>query len=158
MTCATASVGSVYFVRWEKPEVADMRLIVRELSVLHTARRRLLTYIAVAPASSDPPDTTARKAMPSLMNDALAHCEQMYVVMEGSGFKQSLMRSVMAAVFLAGGQRGRVHVHASVEEVVRVSASSEVASAMRIFAIRGLLSGPPSGRFVAAQPAHRPIG
>jgi hypothetical protein len=156
MSCVTASVGCVYFVRWvQRPEVADMRLIVRELTERHQALGRPLTYVALAPESSEPPDNAARSHMPTLMNQALVHCEIMHLVFEGVGFKHSVMRSVMAAVFLAGGKRERVRVHARVEDIVHEKASQEIAQALRILALRGLLTDlPSSGKFQAARAAY----
>jgi len=155
MSCETASVGCVYFVRWiHRPEVDDMRRIVRELRERHQALGRPLTYIAVAPDSSEPPDSAARSHMPTLMNEALLYCESMHLVFEGVGFKHSVMRSVMAAVFLAGGKRDRVRVHARVEDVLRERESYELAQALRILQLRGVLLGPPpSQRMRAARAA-----
>ncbi len=155
MACVTATVGNVFFVRWEKPDVADMKRIVRELAVRRREIGRLLTYVALAPESSDPPDAAVRREMPVLMNHALVHCDVMHLVMEGVGFKPSVMRSVMAAVFLAGGRRERVHVHARVEEIVRARPNPELAQSLRILALRGLLSDLPTGEYLAAHPAQR---
>lgn len=132
MSCVTASVGCVYFVRWVlRPEVDDMRLIVREVAERQDALGRPLTYVAIAPDTSQPPDSAARTHMPTLMNAALLHCDIMHLVFEGVGFKHSVMRSVMAAVFLAGGKRNRVRVHARVEDILREKESYEVAQALR---------------------------
>jgi hypothetical protein len=155
MACVTTAVGCVYFVRWQCPEVDDMRLIVRELAARHREAGRALTYIALAPESSEPPDAAARRHMPILMNQALQYCEVMHVVMEGVGFKHSVMRSVMAAVFLAGGQRDRVRVHARVEDIVHAKASVEVSQALRILALRGLLTDLPASGGYRAAPAQR---
>jgi hypothetical protein len=155
MSCVTASVGCVYFVRWVlRPEVEDMRLIVREVAERHEALCRPLTYVAIAPDTSQPPDSAARSQMPSLMNAALLHCDTMHLVFEGVGFKHSVMRSVMAAVFLAGGKRDRVRVHARVEDIVRDQDSYEVGQALRILGLRGLLTGPPPSGKRAARVAY----
>jgi hypothetical protein len=162
MACVTAAVGNIYFVRWHKPEVEDMTLIVRELAARRRETGHLLTYVGLAPESSDPPGTAARSEMPKLMNHALIHCEEMHIVMEGVGFKHSVMRSVMAAVFLAGGKRDRVHVHARMEDIVHGCANPELSQALRILALRGLLTDlpqPASGSFMASHPAlRRPTG
>lgn len=158
MPCVTSSADNVFFVRWEKPEVDDMRIIVREMIARRREVGRRLIYVALAPETSDTPSAEARKEMPSLMNQALLHCEEMHLVMEGVGFKHSVMRSVMAAVFLAGGRRDRVHVHARVEDVVRKNPGPELRAALQTFAARGLLTDLPAMPR-AMPPARRlPIG
>lgn len=155
MSCVTATVGSVYFVRWRLPEVEDMQRIVRDVATQRRERGKLLTFVALAPESSSPPGAAARQHMPILMNSALDHCDEMHLVFEGTGFSHSVKRSVMAAVFLAGGKRDRVHVHARVQEILRAQPRPDIAQSLRILALQGLLSDLPSGRFRAADPAAR---
>ena len=115
----TAVIDAVYFVRWQKPEISDLRRVQAEVA---SARARVdspLAYVAIVPGDAEPPEPEVRKFMMDSMDEVLKHCQAMHFAIEGSGFKHSVLRSALAGILLVAGRRGRVFVHRSGELAAR---------------------------------------
>lgn len=117
MPFQTVSTGSTIIVAWDRPMIEDVNAVV---SLVHSANLPVdgtkLTYVAYIPDAMKAPEPEVRAAMVRSINKLLERCEHLHFILEGSGFGPSIGRSVMAGIILAAGQRGRIHIHASVEE------------------------------------------
>ncbi len=166
MACTKGLFGRVFFVCWENPSIEDVHGIVMDVARARVASGRKLLYIAVAPEDSSLPEPAVRNAMTTGMNATLEHCDEMFLIMEGSGFKNSIMRSIMAAIFLAGGKRDRVSVHRSIGTVlnaVDTNTRNLLVPAIALARANGVLrSEPVSGvvksRATGAEPRRRSTG
>ena len=118
MAYTSEVIDSVYVVRWENPTATDVPLVERE--VANAARRATgkLHGLSIVPAATRAPDDETRSAMGRSMSTLLEHLETMHVVIEGTGFTQSILRNVMAGIILVGGKRGRVFVVRDVLEAL----------------------------------------
>lgn len=126
----TFSTGLV--VVWDRPVLEDIRAIV---DLVGTLRRRLgkpLTYVAYIPDAAATPEGSVRNAMTRSMDDLLENCETVVFVLEGSGFRMSIGRAALAGIMLASGNRGRVHIAASIEEAATWLAPEYVTYLQRI--------------------------
>jgi len=79
---------------------------------------RPVFYIAIVPEDCEIPDDAARKAMTRGRDEVLPHCDSMSIVMEGSGFRNAILRNALAAMQLFGRKRDRVQVYRTVEELL----------------------------------------
>jgi len=111
-------VGNVYVVRWEAPTALDVRAMEVEVSAFHREVVKM-HGLAIVPANTSPPDDATRKAMGRSMQTLLEHLETIHTVIEGSGFKHTILRSVMTGVTLVGGKRGRVFTHSTIPEAIQ---------------------------------------
>jgi hypothetical protein len=136
--------GQVVFVVWGKPEASDISRVVAEIEHVASKTGRQVVFVTRVPAGAEPPDENVRGAAAAKLGYALQRCSGFHVVMEGSGFTNTIKRSVFATIsMLARTTRGKVHVHAEVKDVVsRVAPDirAEVSASLRVIAARGLLS------------------
>jgi hypothetical protein len=119
MSCVTGFVEPVLFVRWNVPEEADILKISKEVSASRAKASKDLCFIGIIPEDTPPPSTKVRSMMSETMDGMLAQFATMHVVIEGTGFKNSLLRSVAAGILLVSGKRGRCFVHANLDEALR---------------------------------------
>ena len=115
----TAVIDGVFFVRWQKPEITDLRRVQAEVASARTRFESPLAYVAIVPGDAEPPETEVRKFMMDSMDEVLKHCQAMHFAIEGTGFKHSVLRSALAGILLVAGRRGRVFVHRSGEIAAR---------------------------------------
>lgn len=112
-------IHNVVFVRWISPEAGDSRTIV-DLTVKHASKsRRPLVYVAIVPENCEAPNELVRKEMISALRQLLGPCSCVHLVLEGSGLRKALLRTVAAGIFLVGGQKGRVSFDDSVEAALK---------------------------------------
>jgi hypothetical protein len=123
MSCTTATVESVYAVRWDKPEPADLRRINMDVADLHKKLGRPCIYLAIVPEGAETPSNEMRSSMISTMETMLKHCDSIHFVIEGSGFKHTVLRSALAGILLVAGRRGRVFVHTTAQDAIQAFAS-----------------------------------
>jgi len=110
--------GNLYVVRWLEATVPDVRRIELEVGNYRRLAKQPLHGLAIVGEAVPTPDDAARSAMGQSMKTLLDHLETMHVVIEGRGFKNTIMRSAMTGMVLLGGKRGRVHIHGTVSEAV----------------------------------------
>jgi hypothetical protein len=108
----------VFFVRWLAPKVTDLPPVVKALSEARDALGTPVVYVAIVPADCEPPDDQLRRAFTIRMDEVLGHCVSMHFVMEGQGFKNSILRNALATVLMVRGQRNKVFVHRTLEEAL----------------------------------------
>lgn len=137
MACTTTTIDSIYAVRWDAPHERDVRKIVTDVTDLHKRLGRSCIYLAIVPQDGETPSNEVRSSMIESMDKMLEHCETIHFVIEGSGFKHTVLRSAMAGILLVAGRRGRVFVHTSVDEAIRAFAgSTKVDSATLLRSLR----------------------
>ena len=157
MSYRSVLIDRVYMVRWQVPQLADGKAVVENIISARKALDRPLLFIVIAPEDSAPPDDEMRKFMVSHIDQVLSCCEMVHFVMEGSGFKNSIKRSVLTNVLLLAGKRAKTKVHSSVDEALealpqlQVSAREVRDTASRMGILPSLSAGYRGG--VAARPA-----
>jgi hypothetical protein len=114
----SSSIRDVYVVVWERPEQGDVARVMFDVRALRERNKDPVTYVAIVPVDGEPPEGEARGAMISSMRELIELSETVHLVFEGEGFRQSIKRSVLAGILLASGKRGRVLVHATVDEAL----------------------------------------
>ncbi len=118
MPYQSASLERVYILRWGRSVLAsDIEPIVAEMVKL-CKQHGPIVGIALMPPDLSPPDGEMRKLIGQNMRAALDASESLHYVIEGTGFKSSIMRSVVTNVLMLTGQRGRISVHGTLDEVV----------------------------------------
>ena len=117
MSYNSVLVEEMYIVRWLEPNVDDIREIVKKVNELGRKTDNRLIYVAIAPDSSTPPDNETRDAMVKSMDDMIQVCSSLHLVVEGTGFRNSIKRSVLTGILLASGKSKNFYVHANFDEV-----------------------------------------
>jgi hypothetical protein len=110
--------GNLHVIRWLTATAPDALRVVDEVASHKRRNKGPLHGLAIVGEEVPPPDDVARKAMGESMTSLLDHMETLHVVIEGRGFKNTIMRSAMTGMVLLGGKRGRVHIHGSVSEAI----------------------------------------
>lgn len=110
--------GRLHVVRWATPELADVDPVAYEVRWAHQETKQPVVCVAVISADAEPPSDEVRAAMARNLPILLSSAEHLYFVVEGQGFRHSVMRSVLAAFILFGRERGKVTVHADLETLV----------------------------------------
>lgn len=118
MAYRSSSMRDVYVVVWDRPEQGDVQRVMFDVRVLRDKTKDPITYVAIVPVDGEPPEGEARSAMISSMRELIDLSETVHLVFEGEGFRQSIKRSVLAGILLASGKRGRVLVHATIDEAL----------------------------------------
>jgi len=148
MSYQSMLLGRLHFVRWGTPVMEDVDRVLREVQRGFSALKQPLVGISLVPADAEPPRDDVRAAMVRNMDELLRCNERLYFVMEGSGFRHSVMRSVLAGLLLVGGKRGRVAVHDELNTAVALVAPQVGHSASEIL-MTGRLHGVVSAERVA---------
>jgi hypothetical protein len=112
-------IGRVHIVRWKKPELPDVPIIIRELREGSERLGTKLIGVSVVPPNAEAPDDKVRSAMSKNMAELLKCTDTLHFVMEGSGFRHSAMRSILSGVVILQGERGRILVHNTFEAALR---------------------------------------
>jgi hypothetical protein len=111
-------INRVLIIRWGNPEVRDADALLRESLRASEKAGRSIINIMIMPSDIPAPEGEARKAMGQRAKELLQCTETVHCVIEGSGFKTSIKRSVTTSVILLSGQRGRVFVHKDLNEAL----------------------------------------
>jgi hypothetical protein len=111
-------VRPIFFVRWVAPKTADVAKVAADFFKAHDAFGKRVVYIAIVPEDCEPPDDNVRLAMTRGRDEVLPYCESMYIVMEGSGFRNAILRNALATMQLFGRKRDQVHIHRTVDEAL----------------------------------------
>jgi hypothetical protein len=161
MTCAIATINRAFLVRWSEPTMQDVQRVLAELAKAQSAAGVPLYFVAIIPQDSAPPPADVRKAMDVALARACDTCASVHFVVEGEGFKHTILRTILAANILASGRRGKVFVASSAEEMVEKSPHEtrmELAAIMMLAGSRALVR---TVKMDFPQPdrvRHRPTG
>jgi hypothetical protein len=142
MSCEYASIDRVFFVKWSEPTMEDVARVLAELDRATRKASKPLIFLAVIPEDCVPPPPFVRKALDRAMARTCVICDSVHFIVEGGGFKHTILRTILAANILATSRRGKVFVSSSAEEAVDRApegARVELASAMMIGSARGLV-------------------
>lgn len=117
VSCTTAFVSPVFFVRWHEVTAEAIRRVNEELAEAHRALGKPVVFVAIVSPDCKLPDSRARAAMVAGSNDVKDICASMHVVIEGHGIDHSLQRIAFTMMaFLA--IRKDIFVHDSVMEAL----------------------------------------
>jgi hypothetical protein len=119
MAFVSRVIGNLYVVRWKDATAADVPRVEAEVAAAKRALGKApLHGLAIVPENTPAPDDRTRSAMSSSISHLLDHLETMHTVIEGGGFKHSILRSAMTGIVLVGGKRGRVVIHGTVSDAL----------------------------------------
>jgi len=118
MAYQSLRVGRLHVVRWQTPELPDVDRVAYEVGLAFHEVKQPLICVAVVSADADPPSEEVRAAMSKGMPRILAATEHLHFVVEGQGFRHSVMRSVLAGFILFGKERGRFSVHEDLQRLL----------------------------------------
>ncbi len=120
----SALIGNAFVVRWKRaPTVIEVNNLLREVVQAAHGQKNLLC-MAIVPGTVNPPEDEARRQMMANTEKILAVAEAMHFVIEGSGFKHVMLRSVVTGLILVSGRRGRIVVHNSFDDAARAAGPS----------------------------------
>jgi hypothetical protein len=141
-----ALIGNAYVVRWQRaPSVMEVNELLREIIAAASSHGKTLVCIAIVPGSVNPPEDEARRQMMANTEKILAVAQAMHFVIEGSGFKHVMLRSVVTGLILVSGRRGKIVVHNSFDEAARAAGptlSMPVTSLVSLARAKGFVSPP----------------
>lgn len=118
-SCDIGLVANVLFVVWHQVTPAAVRTVVRELQEAAKLHGAPIIYITIIPDGSPAPDDAGRSALASAVKQTMESCRSMHCVIEGQGFKKTMIRSTAAGIFLLTGKRGKMTVHDSVADALK---------------------------------------
>lgn len=118
MGFTTCRAGRVFAVRWTNTTVEGVERVSAEAKRYQRSLGKPLLYISVTGEDCPPPTEAARTALVDGAKELATVCERIYVVLEGQGFRGSVLRSVLASLMLLSRMRGTIHVAPSIEEVL----------------------------------------
>ncbi|HEY2365516.1 MAG TPA: hypothetical protein VGH87_03980 [Polyangiaceae bacterium] len=119
-----ALIGNAFVVRWKRaPTVIEVNNLLREVVQAARGQKNLLC-MAIVPGTVNPPEDEARRQMMANTEKILAVADAMHFVIEGSGFKHVMLRSVVTGLILVSGRRGRIVVHNSFDDAARAAGPS----------------------------------
>jgi hypothetical protein len=115
----TFHVGRYVFIRWTRPEVADIDTLIGDVEQIRRGEKERLIMFSIIPAHADPPDAAFRKKLLSRWATLLPEGETVHAVLEGSGIGASLNRAVLTTIRLLVRGRGIGRIHSSLEVALR---------------------------------------
>lgn len=119
MPYRSAVIDRIHIVRWREPTLADVVPVVEEVKRAATKAGTPFFGIAIVPEDASVPDDRTREAMSKRLPELFEVVESMHFVVEGTGFRLAIVRSVIAAfVFLSSKSRGRLFVHSTVDSAL----------------------------------------
>ena len=95
-----------------------IRHVEAEVRRHHVSTGQPIVYVGVTSDASPPPSNEVRQALVASAKSLMPIVDRMYIVLEGTGFRGSVIRSVMAGMMLVSKMRGLVHTVASVDEAL----------------------------------------
>ena len=110
-------VGRVVLVYWhDSPDVLGVRTAMDELARARMTIGAPLLVCAYVPEWVEPPPPNVRRFIVDATPDMLKSCDSIHTVQAGEGVLPTAFRTVGRTMVLAGGFRGKVFIHASLED------------------------------------------
>jgi hypothetical protein len=103
-------------VRWRRPTIASARGLHPQLERHHHQIGAPLFFAAIVGADCPPPDHPTREALLRGHDRIYECCRSIRMVVLGTNLRQTVMRSVITAMTLAAGLRGKAF---SVDKTIR---------------------------------------
>jgi hypothetical protein len=121
---ASALIGNALVVRWNRtPNAVDLNVLLSEVMQAGESQQNIVC-MGIVPDTVNPPEDEARRQMMVNTAKIFAVADAMHFVIEGSGFKHVMLRSVVTGLILVSGRRGRIVVHNSFEDAARSAGPS----------------------------------
>lgn len=118
MTYAISRVGRVFAVRWSETTREGVEAVATEARGYHRQLGQPLFYLSVTGEECKPPTDDARQALVDSAKSLSDICEKLFVVLEGQGFRGSVLRSVLASLMMLSKMRGTIEVAPSIDEAL----------------------------------------
>ncbi len=117
MTYALGILDRLFVVYWRgQPDTAALDTILAEVQTRYTDLDTKLLYVTVIPRYLDAPDGFGRAALSRFGERATPFVESTHIILEGDGFRASIQRSVVTAMYFFRRNVSRVHIYSSIEE------------------------------------------
>ncbi len=142
MSCEFATINRIFIVKWNEPTLDDVARVLAAHKRATQATGRPMIFLAVIPEDTVPPPANVRKALDDGLPSLCADSEAVHFIVEGTGFKHTILRAILAANILAGSRRGKVFVASSAEEAVCKAAPAarmELTNALMLAGARGFV-------------------
>jgi hypothetical protein len=112
-------------VRWRRPTIASARGLQLVLERHHQEIGAPLFFAAIVGPDCPPPDNATREALLRGHDRVYECCRTIRMVVIGNNLRQTVMRSVITAMTLAAGLRGKAFtVDKTVRDMVGVAAQT----------------------------------
>lgn len=98
----------LFALRWHAVSIESLGRLTTRLGARHAEIGRSLYYIAIIPEGAPTPDDATRDTMIASIAETYPLMATVRVVILGTGFKATMVRSGMAAMTLITGLRGHV--------------------------------------------------
>lgn len=118
MSCLTCLVDKVYVVRWIQPNLADAQRVLAELESASKTLGGALIFIGIADQHTKPPDEDVRRIFSQNTDRILQMCQSIHMVIEGTGFRIAVLRSVATSIFMLSGKRNKIHISTTLREAL----------------------------------------
>jgi hypothetical protein len=118
MPYTSAVVDRLHLVRWLDPVMADVEPLVKEVVRAREQIGSPLFGIAIVPIECPPPTDEVRAVWTKRVGRLLDAAESLHFVIEGSGFRLTIMRSALTTITFFSTHRGRVQVHSTVNQAL----------------------------------------
>lgn len=123
VSIVTSNVGGVFAVMWGLPETADFERIAGEVAALRDLGRPV-SYVAIMPEDMPRVDDHARKGLMKLTEQLSESCACVCVILETTGFRGAILRSMMTALNLVTRKHDRVRFVDSAEAAMSFLSST----------------------------------
>lgn len=112
----------LFVVRWRNPTVASARALSPLMERHHHEIGAPLFFAPIVGPDCPPPDLATREALLRGHDRVYDCCQAVRMVVIGNDLRQTIMRSVITAMTLAAGLRGKAfNVDKSVRDMVAVA-------------------------------------
>src|SRR5438132_1522036 len=118
MSYRSALVDRILLMRWDVAALSDVDALLSESKAAYRSLGKPLITIMIVPVDVPAPADDIRKAMGQSAAALLECTEIIHLVMEGTGFKNSIKRSVTTSVLALTGKRGKMVVHKDFDEAL----------------------------------------
>jgi hypothetical protein len=110
-------LGRVLIVRWlGAVEPGDFTDIVHESGRYATQTGSKILHLSIQSPTHPPLSTEVRSEAIRVMSTAFKYYESLHNVIESQGFTASVIRSVVLAISMATGLRGKVFIYTTLDE------------------------------------------
>jgi hypothetical protein len=110
-------VGRVLIVRWYGAvEPGDFTSLMNECGRYMGQTGAKVVHLAIQSPTHPPLSAEVRAEAIRVMRAAFKYCESIHNVIESQGFAASVIRSVVLAISMAAGLRGKVFIYTSLDD------------------------------------------
>jgi hypothetical protein len=118
-------MGRLFCVRWrDTPTLEDVRYLEMQVGRAQQAAGRPLVYLAIIHPEEGPPSAEVRDALFHFFKVMQRYCESMHLVVLGTGFRHTVVRSIVTTGMLLTGLHGFIRVHSTTPEAVHAFSES----------------------------------